>query len=122
VVGHELGHHRAGHLDFSRKLANVGDWLVWIKLWYSRRAELTCDRIGLYCTGSLRASQLAVLNATVGAQLAAQVNPEAAVDQWRRCRSEFFVQYRTLYSTHPHLLARLDFLTQAAAELGVAAN
>lgn len=122
VVGHELGHHRAGHLDFSRKLANLGDWLVWVKLWYSRRAELTCDRMGLYCTGSLRSSQLALLNATVGAQLAAQVNAEAAVDQWRRCRSEFFVQYRTLYSTHPHLLARLDLLTQAAAELGLAAN
>jgi Zn-dependent protease with chaperone function len=120
LIGHELGHHRAGHLDFVRKLANLGDWLVWVKLWYSRRAELTCDRIGLYCAGSLKASRLALLNATVGAQLAGKVNPDAAVAQWRQHSGEFFVKYRTLYATHPHLLARLDHLAAAAAELGIA--
>lgn len=119
LVGHELGHHRAGHLDFSRRLAQVGDWCIWIKLWYSRRAELTCDRIGLYCAGNLRTSQLALLNATVGAQLAGQVNVAEAIGQWRFHRGEFFVRYRTFYSTHPHHLARLDHLTAAAAELGV---
>jgi hypothetical protein len=121
LVGHEPGHHRAGHLDFARKLANVGDWCVWLKLWYSRRAELTCDRMGLYCAGSLRASQLALVNATVGAQLAAKVNTQEAIRQWNEHRREFFVQYRTLYSTHPHHLARLEHLGQAAAELGIAA-
>ena len=118
LVGHELAHHRAGHLDFVRKLADVGDWCVWLKLWYSRRAELTCDRMGLYCAGSLRASQLALVNATVGAQLAAKVNTEEAIRQWQAHRREFFVQYRTLYSTHPQHLARLENLSQAAAELG----
>jgi Zn-dependent protease with chaperone function len=121
LVGHELGHHRAGHLDFSRKLANLGDWCVWLKLWYSRRAELTCDRIGLYCAGSLNASQLALMNATVGAQLASKVNLREAALQWRQHSHEFFVKYRTLYSTHPHHLARLDHLTSSAAELGIAA-
>lgn len=121
LVGHELAHHRAGHLDFVRKLANVGDWCVWLKLWYCRRAELTCDRMGLYCAGSLRASQLALVNATVGAQLAAKVNTEEAIRQWQQHRREFFVQYRTLYSTHPHHLARLEHLSNAAAELGIAA-
>ncbi len=119
LVGHELGHHRAGHLDFSRKLANLGDWCIWLKLWHSRRAELTCDRAGLYCAGSLEASQLALMNATVGAQLAAQANVEEAVRQWHQHRREFFVRYRTLYSTHPHHLARLDHLATAAAELGI---
>ena len=120
LLGHELGHHRAGHLDFVRKLANVGDWCIWLKLWYSRRAELTCDRMGLYCAGSLKASQLALINATVGAQLAAQVNPQEAIRQWHEHRGEFFVRYRTLYATHPHHLARLDHLSSAAAELGIA--
>ncbi len=119
LVGHELGHHRAGHLEFTRKVANAGDWCIWLKLWYSRRAELTCDRIGLYCAGSLQASQLALMNATVGAQLAAQVNVAEAVRQWHQHRGEFFVKYRTLYATHPHLLARLDYLRSAAAEFGL---
>ena len=120
LVGHELAHHRAGHLDFARKLADVGSWCVWLKLWYSRRAEMTCDRMGLFCAGSLRASQLALVNATVGAQLASKVNIQEAVNQWYQHRDEFFVKYRTLYSTHPHHLARLEYLGRAAAEIGVA--
>jgi Zn-dependent protease with chaperone function len=119
LVGHELGHHRAGHLDLSRKLANLGDWCIWLKLWHSRRAELTCDRAGLYCAGSLEASQLAMINATVGAQLAAQVNVEEAVRQWNQHRNEFFVKYRTLYATHPHQLARLENLAFSAVDLGI---
>ena len=119
LVGHELGHHWAGHLDLSQKLAKVGDLFVWLALWHSRRAELTCDRVGLYCAGSLKASQRALINATVGAQLADQVDPLTAAAQWQEHRREFFVRYRTLYASHPHLLARLDHLTQAAAELNL---
>jgi Zn-dependent protease with chaperone function len=121
VLGHELGHHRAGHLDLPRKLAAAGDWCIWLRLWYSRRAELTCDRIGLYCSGSLQHSQLALVNATVGAQLASQVNVAEAIQQWRQHQGEFFVKYRTFYAAHPHLLARLDHLTAAAAEFGLRA-
>jgi len=120
LVGHELGHHWAGHLDLRQKLARLGGVVVWLGLWHSRRAELTCDRVGLYCAGSLKASQLALINATVGAQLANRVAPEEAIAQWRQHRGEFFVRYRTLYSTHPHLLARIDHLNEAATELAIA--
>ena len=121
LVGHELGHHWAGHLNISQKLAKVGGWLVWVNLWHSRRAELTCDRVGLHCAGSLRASQLALVNATVGAHLAGKVNIYEAAGQWQMHQGEFFVKYRTLYATHPHLLARLYHLNSAAAELGIGA-
>lgn len=119
VVGHELGHHWAGHFDFKHKLAKPGGWIFWLALWHSRRAELTCDRVGLYCAGTLKASQLALANLTVGAQLASKVSAEHAAAQWRIHRGEFFVKYRTLYSTHPHLLARMDHLLQAAKEFGM---
>jgi len=89
-------------------LANLADW-----------CELTCDRAGLYCAGNLQASQLALMNATVGAQLAAQANVEETVPKWQQHRDEFFVKYRTLYSTHPHLLARIEHLTMSAVDLGV---
>jgi len=120
LVGHELGHHWAGHLNLSQKLARAGGWLVWVSLWHSRRAELTADRVGLFCTGSLKDSQLALVNATVGAQLAGKVNIAEAAAQWLTHRREFFARYRTLYSTHPHLLARLHHLSGAATELGCA--
>jgi Zn-dependent protease with chaperone function len=119
LVGHELGHLWAGHLNMSQKIAKLGGWLIWVNLWHSRRAEFTCDRVGLYCSGSLKSSQLAVINATVGAQLAGRVNIGEAMNQWQQHRGEFFVKYRTLYSTHPHLLARLDYLNNAAAEFGM---
>jgi Zn-dependent protease with chaperone function len=119
VVSHELGHHAAGHLDFKRKLANLGDWCIWLKLWYSRRREFTCDRIALYCVGNLKTSQLALMNLTVGSQLAGKVNLRDALLQWQMHRGEFFVKYRTLCSTHPHHLARLENLTNAATEFGI---
>jgi len=119
LVGHELGHLWAGHLNLSQKSAKLGGWLIWVNLWHSRRAEFTCDRVGLYCSGSLKSSQLAVINATVGAQLAGRVNIGEAMNQWHQHSGEFFVKYRTLYSTHPHLLARLDYLNNAAAEFGM---
>ena len=119
VIGHELGHHWAGHFTFKQKLARWGGWLVWVNLWHSRRRELTCDRVGLYCSGSLKSARLAMLNLTAGAQLAAKANPDAAIAQWQQHRGEFFVKYRTLYSSYPHLLARLENLELSAREFGM---
>ena len=110
VVGHEIGHHAAGHLDWSHRLASLGAWFVWGALWHSRRAEFTCDRIGLYCSGSLRASQLA-----------SQIDLSEAQAQWSTHSGEFFVKYRTLYSTHPAMLCGMEALAKAAEELGVPA-
>jgi Zn-dependent protease with chaperone function len=59
------------------------------------------------------------MNGNVGAQLADKVNVAAVVAQWEEHRGEFFVKYRTLYSTHPQLLARLEHLNAAAQEFGM---
>ena len=119
LIGHELGHHAAGHLDFATNWVALGAWMPWIFLWYSRRRELTCDRIGLYCTGDLATALRAMTNMAVGSQLVEQVNLAAAMRQWETYRGEFFVNYRTLYSTHPQLLCRLASLPAAAAELDI---
>jgi Zn-dependent protease with chaperone function len=120
LVGHELGHHFAGHLNFWRQCTeSLGSWFIWAALWYRRRCELTCDRYGLACANSLSESLRAVCNMTVGAQLASSVDIDQAIAQWNRHRSEFFVKYRTIYSTHPHTLWRLDELVKAAGALGI---
>lgn len=122
VIGHELGHHYAGHLDFWRHTTvQFGSWFVWVRLWYNRRCELTCDRYGLACANSLTECQRAVCNMAVGAQLASEVDIDQAIAQWQRHRSEFFVKYRTLYSTHPHTLWRLKELQESAEELEIPA-
>jgi Zn-dependent protease with chaperone function len=119
VVGHEIGHHVAGHLDWTRTMARFGGWAPWILLWYSRRCEFTCDRIALYCVGNRKASLLALANMTAGAQLAGKVNMSAAIEDWEMYRREFFVKYRTIYSTHPPQLWRMQNSCEAATELGI---
>lgn len=119
LIGHELGHHAAGHLDLSTKWVALGGWVPWLYMWYSRRREFTCDRVGLYCAGELETGLAAMCNMTVGAQLAGQVNVTSVMRQWETHRGEFFVGYRTLYSTHPHLLCRITELFKAAGELGI---
>lgn len=79
LIGHELGHHAAGHLDFATTWVAIGAWVPWLFLWYSRRRELTCDRIGLYCTGDLATALRAMTNMAVGSQLVEQVNLAAAI-------------------------------------------
>ena len=121
LVGHELGHHYAGHLTlWHRTIALLGSWFIWVRLWHSRRCEFTADRYGLVCAGELTASLRAMCNMLAGAQLANAVDVGEAVEQWRRHRGEFFVGAQTLESTHPPTLARIEALVRAGHELGVA--
>jgi Zn-dependent protease with chaperone function len=119
VVGHEMGRHAAEHTRWTHTLASPGAWFFWVFLWYSRRRELTCDRVGLYCVGNVRSSFLALSNLTAGAQLASKVNVEQAMNDWGACRHEFFVRYATFYSTHPPLLSRFVHLREASQELRI---
>jgi len=119
VVGHEIGHHAAGHFGIWRRLVAMGGWFPAVLLWYRRRGELTCDNIGLYAAG-LEASLKAMSNATVGAQLASQLNTGQAIEQWEGHRREFFVRYRTLYSSHPPNLWRIKNLVETAKRLHIA--
>ena len=119
LVGHEMGHHAAGHTKWTHTLATPGAWFFWVFLWYSRRRELTCDRLGLYCVGNVRSSLLALSNMAGGAQLARKVNVEKAINDWKNCRREFFVRYSTMYSTHPPILWRFLHLRESSQELGI---
>lgn len=119
LLGHEIGHHAAGHFGFWRTMISLGGWLPWFYLWYSRRGELTCDRVGLYASGSLSGSIKALCNMTVGAQLAEQVNVEEVLSQWQQHRNEWFVKYRIVYSTHPPHLMRFEKLIESASTLNI---
>lgn len=118
LVGHGIGHHAAGHIGVWHGLIMMGAWLPWFALWYRRRGELTCDRIGLYASGNASASIKAMCNMIVGAQLADLMNVEEAIKQWQEHKSEIFVRYRVLYSSHPPNLFRMKRLTESVQELG----
>jgi Zn-dependent protease with chaperone function len=81
VIGHELGHHVAGHLE---QLPYILRWPVLVTPFlgaaYSRSRELTCDRIGAYLVRDLAASRTALQMLACGS---AKLN---APDEWGSLR------------------------------------
>ncbi len=118
LIGHELAHHALGHLDLIERFVMMGNWFIWVGLWYSRCREVSCDRVALALTGDRELCKRAVVNMTIGTHLAKTTSVDAAIEQWRRHKDEFFVKYRTLYSTHPHNLYRIEIAQTALRGTG----
>ena len=118
LIAHELAHHGLGHLDLPERFLVMGKWFVWVALWYSRCREVSCDRVALALIRDRELCTRAVVNMTIGTHLAKTTSVEAAITQWRRHKDEFFVKYRTLYSTHPHNLYRVEIAQNALRHLG----
>ena len=58
VIGHELGHHAAGHLNPWMNFIKMPAYVVpFLKPAYSRAREYTCDSIGAYLSQDLAASR-----------------------------------------------------------------
>ena len=69
VIGHELGHHAAGHLSFVRHLLHLpGHVVPFLGRAYSRRRELTCDRVGAFLSQDLGACRSALAMLACGCQ------------------------------------------------------
>lgn len=79
VVGHELGHHAAGHLSFWKNLLKLPGTLVpFLGSAYHRSRELTADRIGAYCVDDVEAARGGLHMLACGsARLNAHMNADA---------------------------------------------
>ena len=79
VIGHELGHHTAGHLSFWKNLLKLPGKLVpLLGSAYHRSRELTADRMGAYCVGDFEASRSALHMLACGsARLNAHMDADA---------------------------------------------
>ena len=67
MIGRELGHIAAGHTPFTSLLSVNGNENALVSLIFGawlRRSELTCDRVGLLCCGSLDAAMRAIVIAS----------------------------------------------------------
>jgi len=85
VVGHELGHHAAGHLDWGKNLIKLPAYLVpFLAPAYSRGRELTCDRVGAYLSNDRDAARSALAMLACGCRrLNTGLNCDAFEDQDR---------------------------------------
>ena len=83
VIGHELGHHAAGHLSpWKNFLKLPGSVVPFLGPAYHRARELTADRIGAFCVDDLAASRGGIAMLACGsAKLNAGLNLDAFAEQ-----------------------------------------
>lgn len=113
VVGHELGHHVAGHLDEPWSYLRLpAHFIPFLGPAYSRARELTCDRVGVFVARNLQASRTALQMLACGsAKLNRQMNPDDFQAQERMVPAVAgFVL--NAFSGYPRLTRRVQAVTQ----------
>jgi Zn-dependent protease with chaperone function len=113
VVGHELGHHAAGHLDpWPNFIKFPAGFIPFLAQAYSRAREMTCDRIGAYLAQDLDASRSALQMLACGsARLNVCMNQRAFEEQERLVPPVFgFLLH--IFSFYPRHTARVAALSQ----------
>lgn len=87
VIGHELGHAFYGHLDVPAKLlieaSNLDTERRQLVLAWHRAAEVSADRAGLVCSGSLEVAANAMFKTISGLGIPGlTVAPDELAEQW----------------------------------------
>jgi Zn-dependent protease with chaperone function len=113
IIGHELGHIRAGHLR--------GHWLLMPAMFVpflgtalSRAREYTCDRYGRAAAGSDEAATLGLTILAAGGKYASLVDRAALASQHQVMQRGWMLVGQWM-STHPPLSKRLIALVPALA-------
>jgi Zn-dependent protease with chaperone function len=81
--------------------------LDFIFLFWSRKAEYTCDRGGLIASADLNASITALIKLSVGEHLFKQLNLSALLSQREALDSDIFSRLSEKMSTHPYIIKRI---------------
>jgi Zn-dependent protease with chaperone function len=105
IIGHELGHIRAGHLR-GRWLLMPTAFVPFLGSALSRAREYTCDRYGCAAAGDREGALVGLAILSAGARYGPRVNRAAMVQQHRDLRSTWMHVGEWLGS-HPPLARRL---------------
>ncbi len=108
VIGHEIGHHAAGHLNpWINALKLPALFVPFLGKAYSRSREYTCDSIGAYLSKDLHASRTALQMLGCGCRrLNAQMNCDAFMEQ-EGMVPPIFGFLTEISRTHPRLTRRV---------------
>jgi Zn-dependent protease with chaperone function len=105
IIGHELGHIRAGHLR-ARWLLMPGSFVPFLGSALSRARELTCDRYGFAAAGDRDGALTGLAILAAGPKYGPQVNIGALMRQRHDLRSAWMMIGEWLGS-HPPLSKRV---------------
>jgi Zn-dependent protease with chaperone function len=112
IVGHELGHLKAGHLRFQWVII-LGRLFPFIGSAYSRAREYTADRYGLAGINDPHAATRGLTVLAAGGGHARRVNL-AAMMQQRHDMTSVWMTIGRWMSTHPPLVDRIAELDRSA--------
>ncbi len=116
VIGHELGHHAAGHLNgWMNLLKFPGHVVPFLGSAYSRSREYTCDKIGAHLSNDLAASRSALQMLGCGCRRLNQtMNCEAFIAQEAMVPPVFgFIT--EIFRSHPRLTRRVKSIRDTIA-------
>ena len=108
IIGHELGHIKAGHLRF-RWFLFPGFLVPFLGMAYSRAREYTCDRYGAALCGDQLSALVGLGILAAGGSHGRQVNLEALARQ-RDLLNTGWMTLGKWFSTHPPLSERIAAL------------
>lgn len=115
ILGHEFSHILCGHTQWIAltstsafvRIPLVSMVLHFIFLFWTRKAEYTCDRGGLIASRNLQAAMTALIKLSVGEQLFHQLDLKALLSQRKTLDRDVFSRLSEVMSTHPYILKRI---------------
>jgi uncharacterized RDD family membrane protein YckC len=110
MIGRELGHIASGHTRFTSLLSVNGNENPIVSLVFGawlRKAEITCDRIGLLCCGSLDAAMRAIAVASFH-HYARRIDHEAFSRQHRDMGMDSVFRLGEWLGSMPYVTTRID--------------
>jgi Zn-dependent protease with chaperone function len=112
IIGHELGHHAAGHTNpWKNLLLKPATFIPLLGAAYGRACELTADRIGYSVTRNISAAQNALVAIALGSEsLANDTNIDEFLSQENEI-PEFMGFIYKIFSTHPRMTRRVIEIT-----------
>ncbi len=114
VIGHEMGHVVFKHHLINTLISPAGNKIIgatYIFGFWSRLAEYSADKVGLYCSGNIDHALSALMKITVGQKTYKKMNINHFIKQVHNIDDPFEKVAETL-SDHPYSVKRIYTLIQ----------
>ena len=111
-IGHELGHIKRGHLNWTT-LIWPGMLLPLLGTAYRRSQEYTCDLHGLYCCAQTKDAAVAMAVLATGPEHWSNLSVQSFVEQVKKTGG-FWMSFHEYTSDYPWLCKRMQRVVNAA--------